>query len=201
MNYSAHAVRSARFAGMAIIAIFSLSILAALQFYPGSYSPYTNWISDLGNPAMNPSGAAFLNAGFVLEGILFIPFCLGLYRWHGHGRGGSLTFTMSAFSGFVAALSLVMIGIFPENYAASHTFWAVTFFGSMGFFLLLSSVHLLYCGESDSFAKRISYFGFLAFAADAAFALAFYDPTFEWGAAIASFVYVALLSYAMIRKS
>jgi hypothetical membrane protein len=201
MDYAKVAMRASSIAGFGLIVIFSLSVFAALHFYPGNYSPFSNWISDLGYPALNPTGAAYLNAGFVFEGILFIPFCLSLYRWHGHGRSGSLTFTLSAVSGFVAASSLVMIGIFPENYAASHAFWAATFFGSMGFFLLLSSIHLFYCRAGDVFAKRVSYFGFVAFIADAAFALAFYDPAFEWGAAIASFVYVALLSYAMIRKS
>lgn len=201
MDYASLAWRTGRAAGIVAVLAFLVSVLAARSFYPGPYSPFTNWISDLGNPERNPEGAKFLNAGFIITGIAFFPFCLGLYRWHAHGKGRSAVFVLVALAGFYAALSMVMIGVFPENYATSHWFWAVSLFGSLGFFLLLSAFHLLVCRAKDPAIRRIAYCGFAAFLIDAMFGLVFYDRVFEWAAALASFAYVSLLVYAMYRKS
>jgi len=192
--------RIGRIAGIAAILSLSASILASWSFYPGPYGPFTNWISDLGNPANNPDGAKFMNAGLILTGILFFPFCLGLYRWHGDEKIRKASFVLAMIAGFTAALSMVMIGTFPENYAVQHQAFALGLFVSLGLFLFLSAWHLVACSK-DPKIRGIAYFGFAAGLVDVAFGLVFYDHIFEWVAAFASLGYVALLAYGMYRKS
>jgi hypothetical protein len=63
-------------ASTAIVAsIIYLAFTAiALAYYPQTYSPLTNWLSDLGNPTVNPSGALYYDAGGVVTSVALIFF-------------------------------------------------------------------------------------------------------------------------------
>jgi hypothetical protein len=188
-------------AGFAASVILLVSVILAWFYYPGPYSPLTNWISDLGNPELNPRGAIFLNSGFVLAGIAFFPFCFGLYRWHTDwykdGENRFPAFLLAVLTGSLAGISMVMIGLFPENYASTHVFWAVSLFGALAIFVLFSAWHLLSHSQKEPIIRRIAYYGFATGMLDIAFGLVFFYHVFEWIAAAASLGYVALLAREM----
>ena len=54
-------------AGIAAVVVYLIFALVAFLKYPGAYGPLTNWLSDLGNPLDNPSGAIFYRLGCVLR--------------------------------------------------------------------------------------------------------------------------------------
>ena len=67
------------------VLIYAGCALAACARFPGEYSPFRHWLSELGNPVQNPDGAASYNPGVLLTGLLVL---MGAGRWPGHGCRG-----------------------------------------------------------------------------------------------------------------
>jgi hypothetical membrane protein len=67
--------------GMFAVVCYLAFALLAFSRYPLPYSPLSNWLSDLGNANLNPSGAPFYNIGIVATGGLLLLFFLGLSEW------------------------------------------------------------------------------------------------------------------------
>ena len=67
--------------GMFTVVCYLAFALLAFSRYPLPYSPMSNWLSDLGNANLNPSGALFYNIGIVATGGLLLLFFLGLSEW------------------------------------------------------------------------------------------------------------------------
>jgi hypothetical membrane protein len=66
--------------GVAALGVYLASTLCSYLLYPGPFDPRDNWLSDLGNGALNPSGALVYNAGVVLTGLALLAFFGGLRR-------------------------------------------------------------------------------------------------------------------------
>jgi hypothetical membrane protein len=54
--------------------LYIIFTLISAIYFPAAYSPLTNWLSDLGNPTQNPSGALYYNIGGALTSITLIAF-------------------------------------------------------------------------------------------------------------------------------
>jgi len=108
--------------GIAVIVIYCTFTFTSLALYPTSYSPVTNWLSDLGNSSFNPAGAVFYNTGCILTGIALFPFFAGLYKWYTHEKWRKISLIVTQIVGFLAAFSLIMIGVFSEDYVEQHVF-------------------------------------------------------------------------------
>lgn len=119
----------ATIAGLATIIVGLGLALLAYAYYPRTFSPEANWLSDLGDALLSPRGAIFFRSDMVVVGIALAAFFLGLSSWH-HGQ--RLRFRallgLGQFSGLVAAGALVMTGIHPENDYAAHAFWVTVLF-------------------------------------------------------------------------
>lgn len=97
--------------------------------YPWTFGPATNWLSDLGNVVLSPRGAFFFRLDMWVIGLGLAVFLLGLRAWsRGHGLLVRILVALAQASGLVAALALVMTGIFPENELAAHSLWATVLF-------------------------------------------------------------------------
>jgi hypothetical membrane protein len=113
--------------GMLILYIF---IFAAILVSPW-FSWTGNALSDLGNVNANPS--PIFNGGLVIGGITMAIFPLGL-------RTKTKTDTLEhtgTLALLVAAIALIGVGIFPENYILEHVITAGTMFlmNTVGLFL------------------------------------------------------------------
>jgi hypothetical membrane protein len=110
------------------VAQFVLFMLIAEAIYPG-YSVSRNYISDLGNPRLEPSTphAAVFNASIVLLGLLLIAGGALLYRSGRDANGRALGALVMA-SGVGAA----GVGLFPEGspHGLHIVFSLVTFLAS-----------------------------------------------------------------------
>jgi hypothetical membrane protein len=96
-------------------------VLLAIALYP-QFSWTDNALSDLG--AVEGVTAVLFNSGLIIGGILAIIFASGLFiflRNRVLGRIGAFIFTL-------AALALVAIGIFTENFGRIHYYVSVAFF-------------------------------------------------------------------------
>lgn len=105
---------------IAPIVAFTFILLAILNFPQFSWTG--NALSDLG--VVEEVTAVLFNSGLIIGGILAIIFASGLFIFLRNrllGRIGAFIFTL-------AALALVAIGIFTENFGRIHYYVSVAFF-------------------------------------------------------------------------
>jgi hypothetical membrane protein len=88
----------------AIIIYVTLALIAFLK-YPLPYSPLTNWLSDLGNPISNPSGAIFYRLGCTLSGLVLALFYLKLGIWNTGSKRTRVFLTVAQFAGVFSDVS------------------------------------------------------------------------------------------------
>jgi hypothetical protein len=170
-------------------------ICAALAFfnYPLAFSPLTNWLSDLGNPIVNPSGAFLYNLGCVLTGLCLVFFTLGLDIWKNGDHKRRTLLRIAQATGILAALSLIVSALFPlgaQTFLHSISGKAHIFF--TGFFLSFSATILL---RHPITPKWIAYFGFLAAVVNFIYGAILYSVFIaEWVAIGLFILYVLIIS-------
>lgn len=145
---------------------------------------------------MNPKGAIFFNVGSILTGIAFFPYIVGLYKWYNEDTWRLILLIFSQLIGFFIALTLILIGIFPEDQVRAHIFWSNLFFIFNFTFILLTSISLL---NHPDFIRPISYIGF---AVTGLYIVPFFilnNSLLEWIIVLASFGYFALITYNMFK--
>ncbi len=186
--------------GFLATAIYLICTTVAFLIYPLAYSPFANWLSDLGNPIINPSGGFFYNTGCILVGLCLIFFSLGLEIWNGRDKKRRIILTIAQATGIISSLSLIVSAFFPlgaQTLIHSISGKAHIFFA--GFFLTFSATFIL---RHISMPKWLAYFGFLAALINFIYG-AFLHEVFiaEW-AAIGSFIiYVLMISGYTLKQS
>jgi hypothetical protein len=173
------------------------------------FTPFGNWLSDLGNSLGNPSGAIFYNLGCILTGAAYIIFFAGFYKWYTIEKTRRIGIMVAQAIGFLAAFSLIMVGVFSENAGDIHTLWSLVFFLLNLITILLFSL-VLY--KHPSYIKAISYYGFVVVIFNLLFvsaiiatinlhlSLSFNTPIFEWFTVFTALGWIALLVYNMFKK-
>jgi len=182
--------------GIAVIVLYCTFTFTSLALYPTPYSPVTNWLSDLGNSSFNPAGAVFYNTGCILTGIALFPFFAGLYKWYTHEKWRKISLIATQTVGFFAAFSLIMIGVFSEDYMGQHVFWSSVFFILNLVVLILAGVSLF---THPNYIRSIAYYGFVVAAINLLFVIVYTTPLFEWFTVFTALVYVGLLVYNMFK--
>ena len=119
--------------------------LLAYAHYPLPYSPLENWLSDLGNPDLNPSGALFYNIGIVATAAVLPLFFLGLSRWKmANNQGQRLMLFITQGFGILGALAMLMSGLYPINFLVLHSFFSMCLFILLGTAFAFSVAALRY---------------------------------------------------------
>lgn len=199
--------------GLLALPVFSIFVFTSFALYPTPYTPLYDWLSNLGNAALNPSGAVFFNIGCIITGIILLPFLVNLYRWNPPERPNKILLTASIFLGVLAAISLMGVGFFPETHIKMHILSASGVFGTMFLIVILLNVALF---KHPKFMRPVAYWGIIAVLIDLIFiiilripyyhnSLANLHPTIpipalEWAAVFSSLIWIALLSYNMYRN-
>jgi hypothetical protein len=119
----------ATISGLAAIVVSVTLALVAYAYYPWAFSPAANWISDLGDTFLSPRGSIYFRLDMVALGAVLAVFFVGLRAWaQGQHIALKLLIVAGQISGLVAAVALVMTGIFSENDYAAHALWATVMF-------------------------------------------------------------------------
>ena len=123
----------------AVILYVSFALTAYL-YYPNAFSPLNNWLSDLGNPLQNPSGAIYYKIGGVLTSLVLILFFAGMYNLKIEDKRLKFFTWASIASGLLLALSFMVTALFPLGVAtATHSFFSIWRFVFTGLFVLFSA--------------------------------------------------------------
>ncbi len=125
------------YTGILTIPCYIAFTVLAYSRYPLSYSPTTNWLSDLGNPNNNPQGAIIYNMGIVATAILLMLFFLGLSVWKIEDRRLQIIMLrLTQAFGILGVICMMMSAIFPINLFKIHSFW------SSALYILLSTAFI-----------------------------------------------------------
>ena len=140
-------------AGIAAVVVYLIFALVAFLKYPGAYGPLTNWLSDLGNPLDNPSGAIFYRLGCVLSGAALILFYLRLGIWNPGSKKTRVILNVAQCMGVFSAVCLIITGILPLGTSTEiHSLRSMMLYISLGFFLTFSATALM---KNPAFKKRL----------------------------------------------
>jgi hypothetical protein len=148
--------------GILAVAAYIAMGFTAYLFYPVSYSPLTNSLSQLGSPPLNPSGDIFYNLGGILLGLLLLPFYLGMSLWNTGGRSQKMLIAGAQTAGIASSLALISSCIFPVGaYTPVHAVSAGIAGTTSMFFWIFSGFALL---KNPARIKWLPYFGYLPLA-------------------------------------
>ena len=181
-------------AGIAAVAVYLIFALIAFLKYPGPYGPLTNWLSDLGNPLANPSGAIFYRLGCMLSGAALVLFYLKLSIWNTGNRKTRVLLTVAQCMGVFSAVCLIITGIFPLGTATEiHSLWSMMLYISLGFFLTFSATALM---RNPAFKKGFGYYAFLTAAVNFIFGAILHEIFWaEWISVGMFIAYVLMIAY------
>jgi len=99
--------------------------------------------------------------------------------------------------GCLVAFSLMMVGVFSEDFGAVHSFWSTVFFALNLVVLILLSVSLF---THSAYIRPIAYYGFVVAAVNLLFVLVYRNPLFEWFTVFTALGYVGLVVYNMFKS-
>jgi len=181
-------------AGIAAAVVYLVFALVAFLKYPGAYGPLTNWLSDLGNPLANPSGATFYRLGCALSGLGLILFYVNLSIWSTGGRRTRVLLIIAQCAGVFSAVSLIVTGVFPLGTStAIHSLWSMMLYISLGFFLTFSATALM---KNAAFKKGFGYYAFATAAVNFAFGAVLHQVFWaEWISVGMFIVYILMIAY------
>jgi hypothetical protein len=187
--------KRAVFAGLAAITVYVVFTAIAFFKYPDKFSPFANWLSDLGNPGVNQSGAVFYNAGCIIAGLGLAVFFFTLRHWGTGDRKTRYFLTAAQISGLLSASFLIVSAVFPlGSQTPVHEFASKMITIFFGFFFTFSATALLkYTGA----VRWCAYYGFLSALVNFVYgAFLFSVFVVEWVAIGMFIIYVLMLSLA-----
>lgn len=188
-------------AGITAVIVYLIFTLVSLLKYPGAYSPLTNWLSDLGNPLISPSGAIFYRVGCILSSLALILFYVKLATWNTGEKKMRVLLAIAQGTGIFSAISLIITAVFPiGTFTAIHSFWSMMLYISLGFFLTFSATALM---KNPSFKKVSGYYAFLAAMVNFVFGAILHEIFWaEWISVGMFMVYVLMIAHnslALVR--
>jgi hypothetical membrane protein len=98
------------------------------------------------------------------------------------------------------ALSLIMVGVFSEDYGIIHYIWASVFFMSLSIFLIITNLALM---NHPIYIKWILYYSILSIITDFIFMfsriIGFHITILEWLAVVSGLMWIGLIGYNTLK--
>jgi hypothetical membrane protein len=183
-------------AGISLVLVYVAFTSAAWRLFPTSYSPFENWISDLGNSEYNPTGHILFNLGCVATGILGALFIFSLRAWRTGSQRQDGLLRLAQYLGALGSGLLVLVGVFSEDYPPYHGIFSVAFFATFGVFILIFVPAVF---PHPKFIRLVGVFGYAALAIDIVLGAISREPILEWATVSGFLLFVGLLSVNMLR--
>jgi hypothetical membrane protein len=182
-------------AALHVIVLYCLFTFSSAVFFGNPWTPWP-YLSDFGNTVYNPSGAVLYNLGCILTGLMLFPFYIGLYKWYTRESWRKILIIVTQIVGLASGFSLIMIGVFNENYGYPHSLWSRVFFMLNLGVLILAGITLL---THPKFIRPIAIYGFIVAAINLAFVVLPSSSTIEWFTVFTALGYAGLLAINMLK--
>ena len=196
MGFSIRKYSLTTISGILVILFYCVFTLVSWVFYPGPYSPITNYLSRLGNLNYSPFGGYFYNIGCILTGIALVPFFLSLKDWYTENIIQRVIMVIGQVLGVASGFALMAIGVFSENTGEPHMAASGDFF-LLNFFVLIIIIIALFL--NSKFNRLVGVYGLAVTLSSLGFALTLGGPLIEWYTVFGSLIFVGLLAWNSIR--
>jgi hypothetical membrane protein len=182
------------------IVFFCASLVMSIAGFPPGFTPLENWMSDLGNPELNPAGSAYFNLACMITGLFLVLFYLGLKTRDSAGNNKAGFLTAARASGVFSGIALAGVGFFPETFSPHHFIVSVLFFLSSTTAIFLATIALQ---GRPGFGRAATGAGYLTLAAGLVFTaqMALFDSVtiIEWISVLSMLSWAALTGWDLSR--
>lgn len=181
-----------------IVAIYIVMTSLSFAKYPSSFSPLSNWLSDLGNRIASPAGSIFYNTGIYVTGCLLVLFFLSLGSNRMQGiKVQNIMLLLTQVIGIFGSLAMIMTGIFSIDSPQTHSLFSAILRIGLGTAFGFSVAAFLYYKE---FKRWILIIGVITTLTDL-FVSIFYSNTYllEWLVISLFLLYCLLLGNEIYR--
>ncbi|HEY0088466.1 MAG TPA: DUF998 domain-containing protein [Candidatus Lokiarchaeia archaeon] len=144
---------------------FIIITIIAMLFYPGGYSFFYNYFSDLGasksvkNHEPHPVSSLLFLIACVVVGVSLIPFWIVVTTLFNDKSITKYLSYIGSIFGFISSPSLIAIGIFPTDTASlEHLISSRFFFLSFAAAITIYSIAILL---NDDYQKMYAFVGFI----------------------------------------
>lgn len=176
--------------GIAVICTYcTFTTLAALT-YPAPFSPTIAYLSALGDWRESVVSALLYNAGCVITGCALLFFFAGLNVWSTESKLRSYPIMAARTLGVGAAVALMAIGIFSEDFGRPHMVASSAFF-LLNFLVILILSFALALGPQS--ARHVSLYGMALNLSSLLLEMVVGGPLVEWWTVFGSLGFVALI--------
>jgi hypothetical membrane protein len=156
-------------AGVGGSAVLSASAVATAFAYRGTqgepYSPFSHWISELGEEGVSELAPVF-NGGVVVGGVCFGAVMASLAA----ARGGPLAIA-SGVIGVAAGIAGALVGVFPMNRVVAHGITSTSFFNLAAVAIALAAADVA-IRPDGRFRRRLAAVGVVAAGVTTSFVVA-----------------------------
>jgi hypothetical protein len=185
--------------GISGLVLYLVLSAVAFSFYPSSFSPMGNWLSDLGNNFLNPEGAAFYRLAGILSGAALLVFFSTLAFWtKRQGKGIRILFFLVRVFGLIASLSFIMTGVFSEDMMPMHSWFSITLYIAFGTAVVSTGFAVLF---STVLPRWFVIFCFLVWGIDIVSGIFGQTKWLEWVVVAFLIMYVAAMSIFSLRRN
>jgi hypothetical protein len=185
--------------GIIGLALYLVLSAVSFSFFPSSFNPMGNWLSDLGNNLLNPGGAIFYRLAGILSGMALLVFFLTLDYWtKGQGKNIRVLFFLVRLFGLMASLSFIMTGVFSEDMMPMHSWFSITLYISFGTAIAFTGFAVLF---SRVLPRWFVAFCFLTWVFDIVSGIFGQTRWFEWVVVACLIVYVAAMSVFSLNRN
>jgi hypothetical protein len=155
------------FLAVAGVAVYLTFTVLAYSRYPGAFSPANNnWLSDLGNRNLNPTGADFYVWGCGAAGVIVGGFFLSLIPWRATGSSIQNWLLLAVqVTGVIAAFSLVMSAVYTEDQFEAHQFWSRFVSGGFALAMFMAPFALRRAGRNSAILIAVAAAGYVSIVA------------------------------------
>lgn len=189
--------RLSNISGILASAGYIVFTLPAYIRYPLPYSPMNNWLSDLGNPELNPHGSVFYNIGITSTGLLLVMFFLGLVVWKlESNKAQIIMLRLTQIFGVLGSSCMVLSGIYPISRYEVHAFWSTSLYVLLSSAFIFSAAMLRY---HQGIPRWLLFLGI--FPAVMVILTSFFQTIYllEWFTVLLFLCYVTLLAFTTAK--
>lgn len=164
----------------------------AYTYFPETFSPTQNWLSDLGNMHQNPNGAIFYNLGISLTGLMVLLFFISISHWQMQNRRiqNRLVLATQVF-GVLGSIALILSAVFPINFPREHRIASIALYILLGTAFAFSVTALRY---QPVCPKVVLAIGAITALVDILSGILHEVPVLEWVTVGLFLTYIVLLS-------
>jgi hypothetical protein len=152
-----------KYAGIMAIPVYIIFTYAS-HLYNYEINPIKYWLSDFGNPIVNPNGAIFYNIGCIITALLLAIFYIGMYQWYKRkymAKRFIISYVVAQTSGLIGSIFLILTTVFTlGNYTEIHSILSAANMIAMDCFISFTAIGFL---MNSKIPKYISIFGFITY--------------------------------------